>query len=141
MYYCHFKFYLQKHSWFISKISKIPSVFFIFITPAVRLTLMQRESSCLEQYLYGCLGSRATNSTGFPWPWHGNACLQSPPSFTAETRLKQCLESYGKPQSSSPYNGRLSLESLQCSSAFPHFDSGGGEIPNVPGNIMDAPPP
>lgn len=68
MYFCHFKFYLQKHSWFISKISKIPSEFF-FKTPAVWLTLKQRESSFPEQYLYACLRSRATNSTGFPRPW------------------------------------------------------------------------
>lgn len=103
---------------------------------------MQRESSCLEQYLYGCLGSRATNSTGFPWPWHGNACLQSPPSFTAETRLKQCLESYGKPQSSSPYNGRL-FTGVFASAAQPShiLIVVVGKIPSVPGNIMDAPPP
>lgn len=127
MYFCHFKFYLQKHSWFISKISKIPSEFFFKLQQCdlhwskERVLFPWTVPVCLPEIQSNQL-NRFSTALAVP------ACLQSPPSFTAETRLKHNAWRAGKPQSSFTM-ALCSLESLQCSSAFPHFDSSGGEYP------------
>lgn len=94
-------------------------------TKAKRVILPRAEPVCLP-------GIQSDQLNRFSMALAASACLQSPPHFTAETKMKtQCLETCGKPQSSSLYNERLFtwVFASTRSSAFPHLDSGGGGNP------------
>lgn len=139
MYFCHFKFYLQKHSWFISKISKIPSEFLLKLqqcglhwSKESRLSL---NSTCM-------LAWDPEQPTQQVFHGLGRACLFAVSSqFYCWNKIKtQCLESWKTPELF--YNGplftRVCASAVQPSHILIVVV---GKIPNVPGNIMDAPPP